>query len=165
MAGSLNKVTLIGRLGQDPEVRSTQSGDKIVSFSVATSDQWKDKQSGERKERVEWHKVVIFNTQIADIAERFLLKGSMVHLEGALTTRKWTDQSGADRFTTEIVLARYRGELTLLGDARNGDEGHSQPPRRQPAHAGAGAGSGGGVGGGFGGGDLEDEVPFAPCWQ
>ena len=165
MAGSLNKVTLIGRLGQDPEVRSTQGGDKIVSFSIATSDQWTDKSSGERKERVEWHKVVIFNSQIADVAERFLSKGSMVHLEGAIATRKWTDQSGADRYTTEIVLARYRGELTLLGDACNGEEGRTPPTRRQTARAPATAGAGGGMGSGFGGGDLDDEVPFGPCWQ
>ena len=164
MAGSLNTVSLIGRLGQDPDIRATQSGDKIVSFSVATSDQWTDKSSGERKERVEWHKVVIFNTQLAEVAERFLSKGSMVHLEGALATRKWTDQSGVERFTTEIVLARYRGELTLLGDARNGDEPRGAT-RRQPARAPVAAAAGGGVGSGFAGADLDDEVPFGPCSQ
>ncbi len=156
MAGSLNKVMLIGRLGKDPEVRSAQNGNKIVSFSLATGDQWTDKQSGERQERTEWHRVVIFNEQIAGVAERFLSKGSMVHLEGALQTRKWTDNAGVERYSTEIVLARYRGELTLLGDARgNGEESRSTPRRRDPAMAGAGAG----------GGDLDDEVPFGPCWQ
>ncbi len=165
MAGSVNKVILIGRLGKDPEVRSgTQGGGKIVSFSLATSDQWTDKASGERKERTEWHRVVIFNEQIAGVAERFLSKGSMVHLEGALQTRGWTDNAGVERYSTEVVLARFRGELTLLGDARgngNADEPRPAQRRREPAMAGAGASAGGG----FGGGDLDDDIPFAPCWQ
>ncbi len=164
MAGSVNKVILIGRLGKDPEVRNTQGGGKIVSFSLATSDQWTDKASGERKERTEWHRVVIFNEQIAGVAERFLSKGSMVHLEGALQTRGWTDNAGVERYSTEVVLARFRGELTLLGDARgngNADDGRPAQRRREPAMAGAGASPGGG----FGGGDLDDDIPFAPCWQ
>src|SRR3978361_1330869 len=105
MAGSVNKVILVGRLGKDPEVRNTQAGGKIVSFSLATSDQWTDKASGERQERTEWHRIVIFNEQIAGVAERFLVKGSMVHLEGALQTRKWTDNAGVERTSTEILLA------------------------------------------------------------
>ena len=164
MAGSVNKVIMIGRLGKDPEVRGTQGGSKIVSFSLATSDQWTDKASGERKERTEWHRVVIFNEQIAGVAERFLSKGSMVHLEGALQTRSWTDNAGVERYSTEVVLARFRGELTLLGDARgngNADEPRPAQRRREPAMAGAGASAGGG----FGSGDLDDDIPFAPCWQ
>ena len=116
MSGSVNKVTLIGNLGRDPEVRAMQNGDKIVQLSVATSDRWKDKNSGEQRERTEWHRVVIFNDALGKIAEQYLKKGSTVYLEGQLQTRKWTDQqSGQDKYTTEIVLQRYRGELTLLG--------------------------------------------------
>lgn len=164
MAGSVNKVILIGRLGNDPEVRTAGNGTKIVSFSVATSDRWTDKHSGERQERTEWHRVVVFNEQIAGIAEKYLSKGSMVHLEGALKTRKWTDNGGVDRYSTEVVLAQYRGELTMLGDARgSGDEDRTTQRRREPAMAGAGAG--GGLGNSMGGGDLDDEIPFAACWQ
>ena len=116
MSGSVNKVTLIGNLGRDPEVRAMQNGDKIVQLSVATSDRWKDKNSGEQRERTEWHRVVIFNDALGKIAEQYLKKGSTVYLEGQLQTRKWTDQqSGQEKYTTEVVLQRYRGELTLLG--------------------------------------------------
>ena len=116
MSGSVNKVTLVGNLGRDPEIRAMQNGDKIVQLSVATSDRWKDKNSGEQRERTEWHRVVIFNDALGRIAEQYLKKGSTVYLEGQLQTRKWTDQeSGQDRWTTEIVLQRYKGELTLLG--------------------------------------------------
>ncbi|MCH4025296.1 MAG: single-stranded DNA-binding protein [Acetobacter fabarum] len=137
MAGSVNKVILVGNLGKDPEVRSSQSGQKIVSFSLATSDTWNDRASGEKRERTEWHRVVIFNDRLADVAERFLRKGRKVYLEGALQTRKWTDQSGQERYTTEVVVDRFRGELVLL-DSRNGGEGE---------------GGGGFGGGGFGGGN------------
>ena len=116
MSGSVNKVTLIGNLGRDPEVRAMQNGDKIVQLSVATSDRWKDKNSCEQRERTEWHRVVIFNDALGKIAEQYLKKGNTVYLEGQLQTRKWTDQqSGQDKYTTEVVLQRYRGELTLLG--------------------------------------------------
>ena len=116
MSGSVNKVTLLGNLGRDPEVRAMQNGDKIVQLSVATSDRWKDKNSGEQRERTEWHRVVIFNDALGKIAEQYLKKGSTVYLEGQLQTRKWTDQqSGQEKYTTEVVLQRYRGELTLLG--------------------------------------------------
>ena len=116
MSGSVNKVTLIGNLGRDPEVRAMQNGDKIMQLSVATSDRWKDKSTGEQRERTEWHRVVIFNDALGKIAEQYLKKGSTVYLEGQLQTRKWTDQqSGQDKYTTEVVLQRYRGELTLLG--------------------------------------------------
>ena len=116
MSGSVNKVTLIGNLGRDPEIRAMQNGDKIVQLSVATSDRWKDKSSGEQRERTEWHRVVIFNEALGKIAEQYLKKGSTVYIEGQLQTRKWTDQqSGQEKYTTEVVLQRYRGELTLLG--------------------------------------------------
>ena len=116
MSGSVNKVTLVGNLGRDPDVRAMQNGDKIVQLSVATSDRWKDKNSGEQRERTEWHRVVIFNDALGKIAEQYLKKGSTVYLEGQLQTRKWTDQqSGQEKYTTEVVLQRYKGELTLLG--------------------------------------------------
>ena len=116
MSGSVNKVTLVGNLGRDPEIRAMQNGDKIVQLSIATSDRWKDKNSGEQREKTEWHRVVIFNDALGKIAEEYLKKGSTVYLEGQLQTRKWTDQqSGQDKYTTEVVLQRYRGELTLLG--------------------------------------------------
>ena len=108
MAGSVNKVILVGNLGKDPEVRSTQAGDKIVSFSLATGETWTDRASGERKERTEWHRVVVFNEQIAGVAERFLKKGAKVYVEGQLQTRKWTDQAGVERYSTEVVLARFK---------------------------------------------------------
>lgn len=122
MAGSVNKVTLIANLGRDPEVRFSQDGTKIVNFPVATSERWKDRNSGENRERTEWHRVVIFNDRLADVAEKYLRKGSQVYLEGQLQTRKWQDQAGQDRYSTEVVLARFRGELQLLG-GRGGDEG------------------------------------------
>lgn len=124
MAGSVNKVILIGNLGRDPEVRNLQDGAKIVQLSVATSESWKDKMSGERKEKTEWHRVVIFNERLADVAERFLKKGSKVYIEGQLQTRKWSDPTtNAERYTTEVILSRFRGELTML-DARS-DSGSS----------------------------------------
>jgi len=140
MAGSVNKVILVGNLGRDPEVRNTQDGRKIVSLSVATSENWKDRGSGERRERTEWHRVVIFNERLGEIAERYLRKGSKVYLEGALQTRKWQDQSGQEKYTTEVVLQQFRGELTLLD--------------------GRGEGGGGGYGGGGGGGGGYDEPAY-----
>ena len=116
MSGSVNKVTIVGNLGRDPEIRAMQNGDKIVQLSLATSDRWKDKTSGEQREKTEWHRVVIFNDALGRIAEQYLKKGSTVYIEGQLQTRKWTDQqSGQEKYTTEVVLQRYRGELTLLG--------------------------------------------------
>ncbi|MDC1133482.1 single-stranded DNA-binding protein [Alphaproteobacteria bacterium] len=116
MSGSVNKVTLVGNLGRDPEIRAMQNGDKIVQLSLATSDRWKDKNSGEQREKTEWHRVVIFNDALGRIAEQYLKKGSTVYIEGQLQTRKWTDQqSGQEKYTTEVVLQRYRGDLTLLG--------------------------------------------------
>jgi single-strand DNA-binding protein len=121
MAGSVNKVILVGNLGRDPEVRNTQDGSRIVHLSVATSDRWRDRQSGEQRERTEWHRVVIFNDKLGEIAERYLRKGSKVYVEGALQTRKWTGNDNQERYTTEVILQRFRGELTLL-DGR-GDSG------------------------------------------
>ncbi|MBS1016380.1 single-stranded DNA-binding protein [Acetobacter persici] len=148
MAGSVNKVILVGNLGKDPEVRTSQNGMKIVSFSIATSDTWNDRASGERRERTEWHRVVIFNDRLADVAERFLRKGRKVYLEGALQTRKWTDQSGQERYTTEVIVERFRGELVLL-DSRSGGEGEESG-----GYGGGGSSYGGGnAGGGYGGGN------------
>ncbi|AQS91568.1 single-stranded DNA-binding protein [Gluconobacter albidus] len=148
MAGSVNKVILVGNLGKDPEVRNTQSGSKIVNLTVATSDTWNDRQSGERKERTEWHRVVIFNERTADVAERFLRKGRKVYIEGELRTRKWTDQAGQEKYTTEVVIDRFRGDLVLIDSNRSGggDDGGFDNG------GGYGGGNGGGNGGGFGGG-------------
>jgi single-strand DNA-binding protein len=160
MAGSVNKVILIGNLGRDPEIRSTQDGLRIATLSVATSESWRDKASGERKERTEWHRVVIFNDKLVEIVEKYLKKGAKLYLEGALQTRKWTDNSGQERYTTEVVLQRYRGELTMLDGRGGGGGGFAQdPPAEELAAAGAGAGGGRGerrapVQ------ELDDEIPF-----
>ncbi len=158
MAGSVNKVILIGNLGADPEVRYTKSGDPIVNLRVATSESWKDKNTGERREKTEWHRVVIFNENLARVAEQYLKKGAKVYIEGQLQTRKWQDQSGQDRYSTEVVLQQYRGELTMLdaksrdgvgeSDQRNGDFGRSGPFT-----------GGGGKGSSFDK-ELDDEIPF-----
>jgi single-strand DNA-binding protein len=161
MAGSVNKVILIGNLGADPEIRRTQDGRPIANLRLATSDSWKDKGTGERKEKTEWHRVVIFNENLCRIAEQYLKKGSKVYIEGALQTRKWQDQAGQDRYSTEVVLQGFRGELTLLdraGGASGGGEladdggsdfGSPGPTRKVAATAGAGRGS-----------DMDDEIPF-----
>ncbi len=162
MAGSVNKVILVGNLGRDPEVRRTQDGRPIVNFTLATSENWRDKATGERREKTEWHRVVIFNENLCRIAEQYLKKGSKVYLEGQLQTRKWQDQSGQDKYTTEVVL-QFNGQLTMLdragerggGDVgssdNGGDFGSSGPSSRekQPALAGAGKH-----------GDMDDEIPF-----
>ena len=127
MAGSVNKVILVGNLGKDPEVRRLNSGDQVVNFSVATSETWRDKTSGERKERTEWHNVVIFNENLGKVAEQYCKKGTKVYVEGQLQTRKWQDQSGADRYTTEVVLQRFRGELQLLDSRGGGADRESFP--------------------------------------
>jgi single-strand DNA-binding protein len=167
MAGSVNKVILIGNLGADPEIRRTQDGRPIANLRVATSDSWKDKTTGERKEKTEWHRVVIFNENLCRIAEQYLKKGSKVFIEGQLQTRKWQDQSGQDRYSTEVVLQGFRGELTLLdraggaggsgagdfgSDDAGGEFGSSGPTRKVAATAGAGARSPRG--------DMDDEIPF-----
>lgn len=170
MAGSVNKVILVGNLGKDPEVRHGQSGQKIVSFSLATGDTWTDRASGEKRERTEWHRIVIFNDRLADVAERFLRKGRKVYLEGALQTRKWTDQGGQERYTTEVIVDRFRGELVLL-DSRNagegGDTGYGEgygygagPARSDFSQRPAGNANTGGFPVSNGAGDLDDEIPF-----
>ena len=166
MAGSLNKVTLIGNLGKDPEVRRMTSGDPIVNLSIATSETWRDKSSGERKEKTEWHRVVIFSEGLCKIAEQYLKKGAKVYIEGQLQTRKWTDQSGVEKYSTEVVLQNFNSTLTMLdgraggagggsfgGDDSGGDFGSggpsSAPPRRVAATAGARSNS-----------DMDDDIPF-----
>ncbi|WP_411903163.1 single-stranded DNA-binding protein [Methylorubrum thiocyanatum] len=184
MAGSVNKVILVGNLGRDPETRRLASGDPVVNLRIATSESWKDKMSGERKEKTEWHSVVIYNENLARVAEQYLRKGSKVYIEGQLQTRKWTDQSGAEKYTTEVVLQRFRGEMTIL-DGRGGgggefagdDEGGGQISRggdrggdRGGGRDDYGSSRGGGdrrpsSGGGSGSGgkpnyDLDDDIPF-----
>ena len=127
MAGSVNKVILVGNVGRDPEIRSAQDGSKIVSFSVATSEFWKDKVSGERKDKTEWHRVVVFNPNLAEVCEKYLHKGSKVYIEGQLQTRRWQDQGGVEKFTTEVVLSRFKGELALL-DSRSDGAAASEMP-------------------------------------
>jgi len=158
MAGSVNKVILIGNLGADPEIRSLTSGDRVANLRIATSETWRDRSSGERKEKTEWHRVVVFNENIVKVCEQYLRKGAKVYVEGAIQTRKWTDQSGVEKYSTEIVLQKFRGELTML-DGRG---------------EGAGEGDTGGYNGGFSSGpraqssapredfsaDLDDEIPF-----
>jgi single-strand DNA-binding protein len=161
MAGSVNKVILVGNLGRDPEIRNLQDGNKVANLSVATSESWRDKTTGERRDKTEWHRVVIFNERIIDVVEKYLKKGAKVYLEGALQTRKWTDQSGVEKYTTEVVLQRFRGELTML-DSRGGGGGSE-----------GGSGESGDEGGGYSGGsssrggggrapagDLDDDIPF-----
>ena len=160
MAGSVNKVILVGNLGQDPEVRSFPSGGKVCNLSVATSETWKDRQTGERRERTEWHRVAIYSEPLVNIAERFLRKGSKVYLEGQLETRKWQDQSGQDRYTTEVVLRPYRGELTLLDSRGEGGGGGDFGGGRGNDRGGFGGGPSGGPSGGGRGMDLVDEIPF-----
>ena len=128
MAVSVNKVILIGNLGKDPDIRTTQNGSRIVSFGVATSDSWTDRQSGERRERTEWHKVVIFNEHIGDVAERYLRKGRKVFVEGVLRTRKWTDQAGQDRYATEVVIEQFRGDVQILDSNRDQAAGSDDAP-------------------------------------
>jgi single-strand DNA-binding protein len=162
MAGSVNKVILIGNLGADPEIRRTQDGRPIANLRIATSDTWRDKATGERRERTEWHRVVIFNEGLCRVAEQYLKKGSKVYIEGQLQTRKWQDQSGQDRYSTEVVLQGFNSQLTMLdragagggggdfgADEGGGDFGSSSPRERKPAMAGAGKR-----------GDMDDEIPF-----
>ncbi|MEX2614648.1 MAG: single-stranded DNA-binding protein [Alphaproteobacteria bacterium] len=160
MAGSINKVILVGNLGRDPEIRTTQNGMKVANIRIATSERWKDRNSGEMQERTEWHSVAIFNEHLVGVAERFLHKGSKVYIEGQLQTRKWTDQQGQDRYTTEIVLNRFRGELQMLDSRGGGDGGGSYAGGGNDASSGGGDYGGGGGGGGRSHDDLDDEIPF-----
>ena len=178
---SVNKVILVGNLGRDPEVRTTSNGSKIVQLSIATSERWRDRATGEQREKTEWHRVVIFNERLADVAERYLQRGRQVYIEGQLQTRKWQDQEGNDKYTTEVVLGQYRGELQMIGSRGDGGGGGGGD------FGGSGGGSGGGFGGGNGGsgggggsfgggssggtssfgdggsgggGDFDDDIPF-----
>lgn len=179
MAGSVNKVILVGNLGQDPEIRTFQNGGKIANLRIATSEQWKDRNSGERRERTEWHTVVIHSEPLVRVAEQYLKKGSKVYVEGQLETRKWQDQSGNDRYSTEVALRPFRSELHMLdgrsggggggggygggggqgGGGRSYDEGYSDYDRGGSS-GGASGGQGGGQGGGRGGAEFDDEIPF-----
>ncbi|WP_372891475.1 single-stranded DNA-binding protein [Rhodosalinus sp.] len=166
MAGSVNKVILIGNLGRDPEVRTFQNGGKVCNLRVATSETWRDRNTGERREKTEWHSVAIFNEALVRLAEQYLRKGSKVYLEGKLETRKWQDQSGQDRYSTEVVLRPYAGEMTFLdsrdggggGGGMGGGGGYGGPP--DDGGGGGGYGGGGPAGGGGGGRDYDDEIPF-----
>ena len=156
MAGSVNKVILVGNLGRDPEARQLQDGNPVVNLSLATSESWKDKNTGERREKTEWHRVVIFNERLADVAQKYLRKGSKIYIEGQLQTRKWTDQSGVEKYSTEVVLQRFRGELQMLdraGEGGSGGGGYNQDSPSSDA-------SGGGDGGAPSGGSLDDDIPF-----
>ena len=163
MAGSVNKVILVGNLGADPEIRALGSGDRVANLRIATSESWRDRTSGERKEKTEWHRVVIFNENLVKVAENYLRKGAKVYIEGAIQTRKWADQSGVEKFSTEIVLQKFRGELTMLdGRNDNADQGGGYS-------GGSGGGSGGFSSGGRSGGSgpqedfsasLDDDIPF-----
>lgn len=173
MAGSVNKVILIGNLGKDPEIRRTQDGRPIANLSIATSETWRDKNSGERKEKTEWHRVVIFNEGLCKVAEQYLKKGAKVYIEGALQTRKWTDPAGVEKFSTEVVLQGFNSTLTMLDGRSGGGAGGnfadepgggdfgmsapSAPPRRAVANAGGGSAGGGGGGGRS---DMDDDIPF-----
>ena len=171
MAGSVNKVIIIGNLGRDPEVRSFPNGGKVVNLRVATSENWRDKATGERKERTEWHSVAIFDENLAKVAEQYLRKGSTVYLEGQIETRKWQDQSGADRYSTEVVLRPFRSTMTMLGGRNDGgsaggggggyeDRGGNEGGGSSGGGYSRGGGSGGGAPSGGGRPDMDDEIPF-----
>ena len=167
MAGSVNKVILVGNLGREPEARKMQDGNPVVNLSVATSESWKDKNTGERREKTEWHRVVIFNDRLAEVAQKYLRKGSKIYIEGQLQTRKWTDQSGVEKYSTEVVLQRFRGELQMLdraGEGGGGGGGGDYNQDSQSGGASGGASSGGASGGSDGGapsgGNLDDDIPF-----
>lgn len=167
MAGSVNKVILVGNLGRDPEARQMQDGNPVVNLSLATSENWKDKNTGERREKTEWHRVVIFNERLADVAQKYLRKGSKIYIEGQLQTRKWTDQSGVEKYSTEVVLQRFRGELQMLDRAGDGGGGGGGDYNQDSGSGtdGTGGGQGGGPGGSQGGGappsgGLDDDIPF-----
>lgn len=164
MAGSVNKVILVGNLGADPEVRRLQSGDPVVNLRIATSESWRDKQSGERREKTEWHQVVIFNDNLAKVAEQYLRKGAKVYVDGQLQTRKWQDQSGNDRYSTEIVLQKFRGELQMLDSAGSNDDRERGQAERRSNSAGRQQSYGEASGGSYAR-DLDDEIPFAPEWR
>lgn len=160
MSGSVNKVILVGNLGRDPEIRSFGNGGRVANFSVATSERWRDRQTNEQRERTEWHRVVIFNERLVEVVEKYVRKGQKVYLEGELQTRKWSDQSGQERYTTEVVLQRFRGQLTMLsgrgeGGGFAGEAGAGDYDRGAPAGGGGDMGEASGLGA-----DLDDDIPF-----
>ena len=160
MSGSVNKVILVGNLGRDPEIRFTQAGKKIANFSIATSEQWRDRQSGERKERTEWHRIVVFNEGLADVVENYVKKGSKLYIEGQLRTRKWQGQDGKDQYSTEIVLEGFNSNLTML-DSQGKQDGTSSGNNDTSSGSTGGYGdSSGSSGGGYGADDLNDEIPW-----
>jgi len=164
MAGSVNKVILVGNLGRDPEARQMQDGKPVVNLSLATSESWRDKNTGERREKTEWHRVVIFNEHLADVAQKYLRKGSKIYLEGQLQTRKWADQSGVEKYSTEVVLQRFRGELQMLDRAGEGGGGGGggggDYNQDGPSGGPSGGASSGSDGGSPSGGNLDDDIPF-----
>ncbi len=157
MSGSVNKVILVGNLGRDPEIRSMNSGDRVCNLSLATSERWKDRNSGEQQERTEWHRVVIFDQKLVDVCEKYVKKGSKLFIEGQLQTRKWTDQQGVENYSTEVVLQRFRGELTMLDSRGGGGGGYEAEQGGDPGY-GQATTAAAGVGGGSS--DLDDEIPF-----
>ena len=163
MAGSVNKVILVGNIGRDPEIRSTQDGTRIANLSLATSENWRDKAIGERKEKTEWYRVVVFNDRLVDVIEKYVKKGAKLYIEGQLQTRKWTDKEGQERYTTEVVLGRFNGQLTML-DGRSGGEGFGGGADHDAAPAPRASSGGGGMSRGGGRApaaqDLDDEIPF-----
>jgi single-strand DNA-binding protein len=159
MAGSVNKVILVGNLGKDPEIRTLNSGDRVANLRIATSESWRDKSSGERKEKTEWHQVVIFNDNLVKVAENYLRKGSTVYIEGALQTRKWTDQQGVEKYSTEVVLQKFRGELTMLGGRGGGDSMNEDSGASSGGYASGGRAQSTGPRESFSA-DLDDEIPF-----
>jgi len=159
MAGSVNKVILIGNLGNDPEIRRTQDGRPIANLSIATSDTWRDKNTGERREKTEWHRVVVFNEGLCKVIEQYVKKGSKVYIEGSLQTRKWQDNEGKDRWSTEVVLQNYNGTLTML-DGRGDNPGGGGYDQSGGSFGQSGPSGGGQLGGGPSGGDIDDEIPF-----
>jgi single-strand DNA-binding protein len=156
MAGSVNRVILVGNLGKDPEVRATKDGSKIANLTLATSETWNDKASGERKERTEWHRVAILNDRIAEVAEKYLKKGAKIYVEGQLQTRKWTDQQGVERFTTEVMIGRFNGQMTML-DTRSSSDAAEARQAAKPGVTWDNTRGGGGIDG--------DDIPFGVCWQ
>ncbi len=161
MAGSVNKVILIGNLGSDPEIRRTQDGRPIANFSIATSESWRDKNSGERREKTEWHRVVVFNEGLCKVIEQYVKKGSKVYIEGALQTRKWTDQSGVEKYTTEVVLQGFNGSLTMLDSRNSGGGGDNYSGGQQGGGGNYGGGQqSSGQSGGPSSSEPDDEIPF-----
>jgi single-strand DNA-binding protein len=162
MAGSVNKVILVGNIGRDPEIRSTQDGTRIANLSLATSETWRDRASGERKEKTEWHRVAVFNDRLVDVIEKYVKKGAKLYIEGQLQTRKWTDKEGQERYTTEVVLGRFNGQLTMLDGRSGGSEGFGGGPDDDMAPAPRASSGGMSRGGGRAPAtqDLDDEIPF-----